>query len=320
MNRQTAGLQSVLEAVRDFLKFVLDDDRTMALDSYLEEVRFRGLNLTCVVFDKKSIVTGLAAFFAAVMSYGCEMARVFVVDTAPTHLPMLAESAGWEAYLKAPSLAMGLFGLMVALIGYVLYWASLEKFKARRGMRSIYPQYPCFYANLAFSIAASSVPIAGIACVQSSRLTSSLTTLFLVAWTLSFVRILTLAPRSMYKNVASLLVAFDAMVAFALIGRKVELSQELIISLSAMYFLLHVVWACVLGINELRIFVSFRISGLRSHEIANTRKAMDCRTPRQWAGRSLSFFAVQLICLFPMLCIIMMVPPYFISLNMLLFS
>lgn len=116
------------------------------------------------------------------------------------------------------------------------------------------------------------------------------------------------------------MLAFDIVVACVVFGHKVDPLQELIISLSAIYFLFHVVWACVLGINELRISTPFRIPVFRASKMADARKSADRRTPKQWAGRSLSYFVVQLICLFTALCMIMLVPPYFIALNVAMLS
>lgn len=164
MDRQTVEQRGVLEAARDLFEFVQEDVRTMSLSSYLEEVRLHCRNLVCAVFREKSAGAWYVTLFAAIMSGACEIAMIFVADAAPAYLPSLVDSAGWEAYLKASPLAMGAFGVIVALFGCVLYWTSFEKFKARRGMRSIYPQYQCSYLNLVFSILVSSVPIAGIAC------------------------------------------------------------------------------------------------------------------------------------------------------------
>ncbi len=320
MDRQMAGQWGAMEAARDFLEFVLDDGRTMSLSSYLEEIRLHCLNLVRALLLEKTAGAWYVTLFVTIMSGVCEIARLFVADTAPVDLPPLVNSAGWEAYLKASPLAMGAFGVIAALVGYVLYWTSLEKFKARRGMRSIYPQYQCSYLNLAFSILVSGVPIAGIVCAQSGQLSSRLTLLFGLALILSFVRILTLASRSMYKIVIALLLVFDMAVACVVIGHKVEPLRESIISLSVIYFLFHVIWVGVLGINELRITSPFRIPVSRAFKMGDVRRAAVCRTPKQWAGRSLSFFVVQLICLFIALCIIMMVPPYFISFNVVTLS
>lgn len=109
MDRQMAGQWGAMEAARDFLEFVLDDGRTMSLSSYLEEIRLHCLNLVRALLLEKTAGAWYVTLFATIMSGVCEIARLFVADTAPVYLPPLVNSAGWEAYLKASPLAMGGF-------------------------------------------------------------------------------------------------------------------------------------------------------------------------------------------------------------------
>ena len=320
MDRQMAGQWGAMEAARDFLEFVLDDGRTMSLSSYLEEIRLHCLNLVRALLLEKTAGAWYVTLFATIMSGVCEIARLFVADTAPVYLPPLVNSAGWEAYLESFAACYGGFWSYNGSCGVRTVLDFSRKVQSKRGMRSVYPQYQCSYLNLVFSILVSSVPIAGIVCAQSGQLSSRLTLLFGLALILSFARILTLASRSMYKIVVALLLIFDMAVACVVIGHKVEPLRESIISLSVIYFLFHVIWVGVLGINELRITSPFRIPVSRAFKMGDVRRPAVCRTPKQWAGRSLSFFVVQLICLFIALCIIMMVPPYFISFNVVTLS
>ena len=317
MDQQSTDNQSLSGSVFELLEFVLDGTRVMSLFSYNEAVRHRCRNIVRVILSTKSGGAGYMATLAAIMSGACEMARIIAADTAPWLFPELAESAGWKLYLESSPLAMGACGVAVALIGCILYRNSIERYKARRGLTSIYPHYSCSVPNLAISIFALCIPTVGVAYYFVNRLPLSPILLFAASWLLSAARIKTLAPRSKVMFPLLALIAVQVVVVPVVI--RVGLPKELITSLNAVYFMVHVLWACILGIGELRLAIRYQFV-LRTPKKRHEERFDDCRTPKQWASRSLPYFVAETACLYIALCMIMLVPAFLISFNMLLLS
>lgn len=278
---------------------------------------------------------GNIAIFIGFLSGVCELASVFAFQLAPKLFTSHSNNPGWNSYTEISSIATVAFGLAILVLGKIFSHASSEKYKARRGLPSLYPHYRCsprvnICCSLLFSIFlfSSSLYLLSINCesnwpiCHSSVFISVLRFSSLLPPSIQMPTNIAHKERIIKLNVAqrlSIALFVPLVFGFAIFELNPRpsspLSQFIAITL-AVQFLLLMLWAAASGSTILSIWCQEHLRNLR-HNKATEIKTEDLRTPKGWFFRNLPYNVAELICLFALLIIASIVPaPIFTSLEL----
>ena len=273
----------------------------------------------------------------------CELARVFATMLVPIFIEGIRDSQSWQAFQKAGPLAMAALGTLTFGFGCILLNASIEKYRARRDLQSVYSRYGCFFPNLLASMLLASLVPAAYLKNLSAFATNNTSLLLIATCIISCLRTSTLLPARIPLPCGKCIntrlgrFAFSAIVqtvltctayAITCFFRWNKLPPEDLSKVLAVSFLFHITWLLVLGPRELEALIAIdpfktnsRTAKHRQKGDACPSRTTDLQTPKCWIRRNSPYYAIQAILLFTALVFAMMSPGILCSaLDMLLGS
>ena len=308
--------------------YIKQGQERMPLEGYQSTIRtYRNALVRSVCNNGIGNITIFIGFLSGI----CELAAVFAIQLAPKFFSGLADNPGWNAYTEISPITTVAFGLAVLAIGKIFSYVSSEKYKARRGLPSVYPPYRCSWANICCTLLFSLILF--YACLYF--LSTSFWPICLLSATISVFRLSWLLPSSVQiptikghkektirlNPALRLSIALFAPLSVGLAIFKLNPwpalppSQLLAMTL-AVQLLLLMLWIAASGSQVVPIWHQEHRKN-RTRNKATEPREEDVRTPEGWFIRNLPYNVFELICLFTLLVIAPIIPaPIFISLDL----